>query len=405
LIPRFFRRLVVPAAFLMGHVAPRDPRLWVFGNVKGFRDNPRYLAEHIAAARPELKPCWIARSESEAQAARASGIRVAMRGRAGAAVQFRAGAAFLSNGFQDLDAAYLGGSFVVELRHGQGTKRILLDQRDPGLTSPSSFVRAAARLRRWYVKRRLAEVDMIIAPGQLEKSALVSAFGGSPTRIHVLGTPRFDVIHGGEAYERVAGGDLRLQLDLRPNDYVVLWLPTWREEGDSWLPPLARSEVQAALAGTRVVLLVKPHPYSEQAVFQERLPRHPRLRLLTEDQLDVNCLLRIADALVTDYSSAAFDYALLDRPILFFSPDLDEYRAGHGLNELFKELTAGHHHRHWARLLAAVRAAALGGSEREREIARHIRERSMNNDAPGSCARIVAAVAAQVGVTLEGPGR
>jgi CDP-glycerol glycerophosphotransferase len=40
---------------------------------------------------------------------------------------------------------------------------------------------------------------------------------------------------------------------------------------------------------------------------------------------DVTPLLQISDALITDYSSLMFDYALLDRPMIFHVPDHDEY--------------------------------------------------------------------------------
>lgn len=45
---------------------------------------------------------------------------------------------------------------------------------------------------------------------------------------------------------------------------------------------------------------------------------------------DVSELLCLADALITDYSSIMFDYALLDRPMIFFAPDLDAYVAARG---------------------------------------------------------------------------
>jgi CDP-glycerol glycerophosphotransferase len=40
---------------------------------------------------------------------------------------------------------------------------------------------------------------------------------------------------------------------------------------------------------------------------------------------DITPLLLLADVLVTDYSSVMFDYALLERPIVFYAYDWDEY--------------------------------------------------------------------------------
>jgi CDP-glycerol glycerophosphotransferase len=74
------------------------------------------------------------------------------------------------------------------------------------------------------------------------------------------------------------------------------------------------------------VLLVRPH-YLNTAVVP------PSLRGAVRDVSavhDVTSLLLLADALVTDYSSLMFDYALLDRPMVFFAPDLDDYSRSRG---------------------------------------------------------------------------
>ena len=397
----FVGRLVVAGSYLAGHLARRDPRVWAFGNIRGYRDNPRYLAEHVARAYPGvLEAWWIARSDAEAERAREAGLNVAMRDGRGPAVQRRAGVAFLSNGFRDLQAAHLGGAFVVDLRHGQGTKRILLDSLDP--SAADGWPRRSVRwVRRRYVRRRLAQIDMIVAPGEQEKRMYETAFGGAPERIRVLGSPRFDVILGGEADGRPAPSDIRARLGLADDDYAVLWLPTWREDGDAdWLPPLDAATLDAASADTRIQLLVKLHPYSDKAVFAAKLPSHPRLRWITDDDEDVNSLLRIADLLVTDYSSAAFDFALLDRPIVFFAPDLDTYRARHGLLPNFESLVLEGHHATWESLLVALRELAAGTTDAGRDVAARIRAISRNMDEPGSCDRIVRAVADAVRVDV-----
>jgi CDP-glycerol glycerophosphotransferase len=41
---------------------------------------------------------------------------------------------------------------------------------------------------------------------------------------------------------------------------------------------------------------------------------------------DATELLTAVDVLVTDYSSAIFDFATTGRPMVFFTPDLDSYR-------------------------------------------------------------------------------
>ena len=48
------------------------------------------------------------------------------------------------------------------------------------------------------------------------------------------------------------------------------------------------------------------------------------------DWPDMNELMLVADLLVTDFSSAIFEFALLDRPMAFFAPDHDAYEGERG---------------------------------------------------------------------------
>lgn len=89
---------------------------------------------------------------------------------------------------------------------------------------------------------------------------------------------------------------------------------------------------------------------------------------------DVSAHLRVedlylaADVLVTDYSSAMFDYAVLDRPIVVYAPDWDAYRLARGV---YFDVTAeppGAVARTFAELLDifASDAVADDGAERAR---------------------------------------
>ena len=49
------------------------------------------------------------------------------------------------------------------------------------------------------------------------------------------------------------------------------------------------------------------------------------------DYDDVHELCLISDVLITDYSSVFFDFAHTKKPILFFTPDFNEYESTRGL--------------------------------------------------------------------------
>src|SRR5699024_12508759 len=45
---------------------------------------------------------------------------------------------------------------------------------------------------------------------------------------------------------------------------------------------------------------------------------------------DINALLTVTDILITDYSSIPFEFSILNKPMIFFSYDLDDYKKERG---------------------------------------------------------------------------
>ena len=61
---------------------------------------------------------------------------------------------------------------------------------------------------------------------------------------------------------------------------------------------------------------------------------------VTED-MEIEELLAVSDVCVTDYSSLVFEYSLMNRPMLFFAYDLDDYNDWRGFYFPYEEMTPG----------------------------------------------------------------
>ena len=107
----------------------------------------------------------------------------------------------------------------------------------------------------------------------------------------------------------------------------MLHAPTWRDddktdEGRFRQSVLLDPAVMAAAMpeGSRLLLRlhrnVRERPTSPGSDFVLDVSDHP----------DIADLYLAADALVTDYSSVMFDFALTDKPVVLLTPDLDRYR-------------------------------------------------------------------------------
>lgn len=129
------------------------------------------------------------------------------------------------------------------------------------------------------------------------------------------------------------GPRIRAQLGIAPDELVVLYLPTWRGEGNSMTDVTANvalfeqmSRVRARL-NRPVRLYAKAHRFTKGRVDPEALG------LVTPPgDLDLYEFLAAVDCLVTDYSSIMFDFLVCNRPIILDTHDHDQYAAERGFS-------------------------------------------------------------------------
>ncbi|MBR5368828.1 MAG: CDP-glycerol glycerophosphotransferase family protein [Lachnospiraceae bacterium] len=140
------------------------------------------------------------------------------------------------------------------------------------------------------------------------------------------GYPRNDVLFAGK--ERASGSSAG-----NTPKKTLLYAPTWRDDvhsGEGWwygyTPSLDIEALEKAL-GNEWKLVVKLHYLvkCDKDAFPASCIDSGFLRVADSSE-DIAGLFAEADALITDYSSVMFDYALLDRPMFFYTYDLERYR-------------------------------------------------------------------------------
>jgi CDP-glycerol glycerophosphotransferase len=149
-----------------------------------------------------------------------------------------------------------------------------------------------------------------------------------------VGYPRNDRLATATAEDTAAA---REKLGIPAGRRVVLYLPTHRE----WLPAgteVLEVERLAEALGQETVLLVRAHYFHvppEVALLPAPDPAagaaNPGSVVDVSGHPVVEDLYLAADVLLTDYSSAMFDYAVLDRPVVIFAPDWPIYRELRGV--------------------------------------------------------------------------
>jgi CDP-ribitol ribitolphosphotransferase len=144
-----------------------------------------------------------------------------------------------------------------------------------------------------------------------------------------LGIPRTDVFFGEDRLARTRAR-IRERYGLTDGRRVILYAPTFR--GDTVTAAHATDDLEVDVLrralGEDHVLLVRLHPFvrSRAAIG----PELADFAIDVSDYPDINELMLISDVLVTDYSSAIYEFSLLDRPMAFFAPDHEAYERERG---------------------------------------------------------------------------
>ncbi|MDM4762309.1 CDP-glycerol glycerophosphotransferase family protein [Galbitalea sp. SE-J8] len=209
--------------------------------------------------------------------------------------------------------------------------------------------------------------DAIVSSERIRRD-YAEAFWMPIEGVHALGVPRTDVFFDPD-HAAAARARVRAQYGIRDEQRVVLYAPTFRGNGQRvayFDPAIIDWDALAAAFGDHTVLLVKMHPFVREApdIYSDR----PQFVDVSAER-EINELLFAADALVTDYSSVIFEYALLRRPIVFHVPDLEDYQGARDFYYPFERYLAGPVTRTTAELIEALARPELDTAALDRFVA------------------------------------
>ncbi|MGK5737985.1 bifunctional glycosyltransferase family 2 protein/CDP-glycerol:glycerophosphate glycerophosphotransferase [Micromonospora sp. URMC 103] len=296
---------------------PLDPTLAVYAAYwyRGYSCNPAAIYEAARRLTPEIRGVWIVRRDRVDTLP--PGVEYVVAGTPGY-YRMLARARWLVNNVNFPDfVRKRPGSVHVQTHHGTPVKVMGLDQqRYPIGAGRMDFAGLLRRVDRW---------DYSITSNSFSTQMWDRAYPAAYTTLEV-GYPRNDRLVTATPEEVLR---LRADLGIGLAEKVVLYAPTHREHLATYRPPFDPDRFVEAL-GPAGRLLMRSHYFHDR----DRRPRRPvdrdRVRDVSAHQR-VEDLYLVADVLVTDYSSAMFDYAVLDRPIVIYAPDWEAYRLARGV--------------------------------------------------------------------------
>ncbi len=182
--------------------------------------------------------------------------------------------------------------------------------------------------RMWEIFPRYNTLTDVFVSSEYVIPCYAEAFNCKEEIIKPLGVPRTDVFFDKDF---VSSGREKL-IETLPgigNRKIVLYAPTFR--GDS--PASAHNDdvfdfkkFKEALSD-EYALVLKYHPFTDgKDTFTEEMQKlYGDCIFLCPKEIGIDTAMCAADVLVSDYSSLVFEYSLLQRPMIFFAYDLEEY--------------------------------------------------------------------------------
>jgi CDP-ribitol ribitolphosphotransferase / teichoic acid ribitol-phosphate polymerase len=167
------------------------------------------------------------------------------------------------------------------------------------------------------------------------------AFGIEESAVIPTGLPRIDTFLDPARAEKVKAEFAAMYPQLR-DKRIILLAPTFRGRGSETAHyDYSKIDFEKLYdaCGDDTVVLFRMHHF-----VLEPVPIPPQLggRLLDFTSFpETNDLLHVTDVLITDYSSIIYEFALLDRPMLFFAYDRDVYSATRGFHRDYEETAPG----------------------------------------------------------------
>lgn len=378
--------LAASAAWHAARLVPRDPDLWVFGNLngRGFQGNAKWLFLE-AHEHAEARCVWITLEPDVRDAVREQGLPCHLAtSRKGAWAQARASTCFMTHGPWDFLAPLIGSATWIHLGHGIPIKE--------GEQPREGVIPWWDRLPWW---RR--GVDLYVAPSPALEERFAGLLTPQPRAVEGLGAPRLDALFEPDPTEP----ELEARADaLAGDEELVLYLPTWRP----WLAgePLSRvldpagfdpDAVDQRLAAMGARLAMKPHPRMT-AGEAARLDALDRVHLLDPAAFpELGPLLRRCAALVTDYSSVYFDVLPRGVPLVFLAHDADRFHAEDRIPDDYEDTVPGPVVDDWPAALDRLQEA-LDGPDPYADEREALREEVWGDVGPGQSRRVLEGVRA-----------
>ena len=328
---RYWGQLLLLPVYWFSFLFPRNRKIWLFGSTFGrrFADNPRYFYLYVNQSEEcrDIRAIWISHNKEIVEFLQQNGYEAYYyHSWKGIWYCLRGKVYLFDNYSKDISFWLSGGATKGNMWHGVGNKKINYDNEHDKVRHPQNMWE-----RFKYFPRRLSDEKpshYILTTSPMMSEIFSRAFQIPMERVIEVGYPRNDIL-----FRECEIQNLYLPVEQELQDELAEWklqgktivgyMPTFRPSEQKFTEVMDLKEFNHFLQEHSMQFVCKLHPKSQcKQVFQEM--DYSNITVV-DSEVDVNSFLNQIDILVADYSSVYSDYLLLNRPVVPFFYDFEEY--------------------------------------------------------------------------------
>jgi len=161
----------------------------------------------------------------------------------------------------------------------------------------------------------------VMCVSEATKNFFAQGFGIEDKKIVTIGMPRIDYLLGDNIDKKIQ--ELIYEYPVLKEKKNILYVPTFRKGKNTHI-----YEVINEIDEAKYNLIIKLHPLDKTKI---------ESKYSINEKYKTFELLKIADYVVTDYSAVAFEACVLNKPVLFYLYDMEDYKTDRGLNVDLKQ--------------------------------------------------------------------
>lgn len=297
---------------------PHKKKYYVFSSKYGFSDNSKYLflyyleQGHNCVWVSSDRTCYhevenILKSHPQSKVINKNSLNLL-------GVLARSKYIFVTHSFFDLGVFVTKSCPIINLWHGIPIKKMGYDSiNDKELFKLDLF--NPYKLN-----------DFVISSSNITKPFLTSCMDISQSKVLPLGQPRNDFLYNNMTNSLLIN-KLKSYYSEESEARVFLYAPTFRDNSNYSLKTYTKLIHSFAVNSIKTDnLILRLHPKERELLANIKLPRNVKLSLIPDVQEE----LLAADVLISDYSSIIFDFSILARPIILYTPDKEIYFSNRG---------------------------------------------------------------------------